>query len=137
MLQSHTHSQTFCLYLHLIVMEPTVDVACRVACGQDDRTMELLAVVGGDARHRPAADDEAVHAGLEVYLATVLQDSIAHVLYHGRQLVRADVWMGIHQNVRVGSVLAEHVQYLLHVAALLAPGVELAVGVGSRAALAE
>ena len=39
--------------------------------------------------------------------------------------------------VEARAVLAEDVEYLVHIAALLAAGVELAVGVGSRAAFAE
>ena len=45
--------------------------------------------------------------------------------------------MRIGKDIRVGAVLAEHVQYLVYAATLLAAGVELAVAVGTGSALAE
>ena len=44
---------------------------------------------------------------------------------------------GLLQMTRVGAVLAEHVQYLVYAATLLAAGVELAVAVGTGSTLAE
>ena len=70
-------------------------------------------------------------------LAAAAYDGVAHRLDNLRQLVGADMRMGVDEDRRRGSVLTEHVENLLDAAALLRASVELAVGVSAGAALAE
>ena len=77
------------------------------------------------------------HLGLEMHLASTTEDGVAHVFYHSRQLVRADMRMGIGKDVCRSTVLTEYVKNLFDVATLLAAGVELAVGIGSCPTLTE
>ena len=66
---------------------------------------------------------EACHLGLEMHLATRGYNLVAHVLNHSRQFVRADVRMGISQDAGTCTKLAEHIEYLLRIAALLAASI--------------
>ena len=108
-----------------------------MARGQDNGAKERLARVGFDTLHLVALNEQGVHACLKMHFAAALKNGVAHVLDDAGQLVGADVRMGVHQDGGGSTVLAEDVEYLVHIAALLAAGVELAVGVGSRTTFAE
>ena len=71
------------------------------------------------------------------HFAATIDDGVAHVLDDAGQLVGSNMWVRIGKDIRVGAVLAEHVQNLVYAATLLAAGVELAVAVGTSATLAE
>lgn len=74
-------------------------------------------------------DDQCIHPCLEVYFASTFNNRIAHILYHPWQLVRADMRMGVYQNGRRSTMLAEYIEYLVHIPALLASGIQLSVRV--------
>ena len=76
-------------------------------------------------------------ARAEMYLAAACQNGLAHGLDYFRQFVGADVRVHVHEYVDGCAVLAEPLQHGVDRPALLAAGVELAVGIGAGAALAE
>lgn len=142
MLKAHTDGDALRLNLYLRLGEIAVDVACGVARGENDRSAEgllgtRLQVYSLNAHRLVALEQQSGHLGLEVNLAAAAYDGVAHALDNLRQLVGADMRMGVDEDRRRGSVLAEHVENLLDAAALLRAGVELAVGVSAGAALAE
>ena len=62
---------------------------------------------------------------------------LAHTADDDGELVRADMWVGIDENLRVSTEAAEDTQDFLHATTLLAACVELAVREGSRSTFAE
>ena len=72
-----------------------------------------------------------------MHLAAAFQDLVSHSLDDAGQAVGANVRVSVGQNGGRSAELAEHAQNFLYIAALLRSRVEFAVGVGSRAALAE
>lgn len=70
-------------------------------------------------------------------LAATADNSVAHGLDDGRQLVGAEVGMSIRKDGCAGSVLAEDIEYFLHTASFLAARVEFAVREGTRTSLAK
>ncbi len=136
MLQTDTHSDVLCLDLDALRIEITIDIAGAVSSRQDDRTHECL-IATTNALHLVIFEQNSIHLRLEMHFATTSDDGLAHRLDDARQLVGAEMRMGVCQDACAGSVLTEHVQDLLHIAALLAPRVELAVGESPRTALAE
>ena len=107
-----------------------------MTCGKNNRTMVFF-VVCKTANHTIAIKNEARHLGLKMYLATTLQNGVAHVLNDTWQLVRTDVWMGISQNIGRCTMLTEHIENLLNRTTLLATGVELAIRIGTCPTLAK
>ena len=67
---------------------------------------------------------------------TVFDDKVADVLHDDGEFVRADVRMGVDEDVLGRAELHELVQHLPQVAPLGRPRVQLAVGKGTRAPLA-
>ena len=65
------------------------------------------------------------------------EDGFAHVLDDAGQFICTNVGMGIGEDAGAGAMLTEDAENLLSVAALLAAGVEFAVGVCACAALAK
>ena len=97
-------------------------------CGKNHGSAELqfttVAQVNGlHTLHTVATQQQPRHLGLEMHLASAVQDGVAHVLDHARQFVGTDVRMGIGQYVRRGSMLAEHVQDFGYAAPFLAAGI--------------
>ena len=62
---------------------------------------------------------------------------VAHIGDDAAQLVGADVSMGINDYGWVGTMFDKTVQHLLYVAALIAAGVQFAVGIGARPTFAK
>lgn len=140
MLQTHTHSDAFGLDLNPGGCEIAIHITRTVTCGQDDWPPigflgPRLQVDSLDTYHLVAIDDEGGHLGLEMHLAPTLKDGVAHVFYHTRQFVGSYMGMGISQNVGIGSMLAEDIQYLVHTAAFLAAGIQLSIAVGTCSTL--
>ena len=142
MLQSHAHSQSLGFYLYLSFRKISVDIACRMSRGENHRTAISLLLARREI-HRfatyatVALQYKTCHLGLEVYLAATLYYSVAHVLYHARQFVSADMRMGVRQDGCRGTMLAEYIQYLFRRSALLRPGIQFAVRVGTGSSLAK
>ena len=140
-LQPDAYGNTLCLNLHAVGIQPAIDVARRVACGKHDgrgaEHARLPVRLALDALDAVSRYQQRGHLRLEVHLSATAQNGVAHVLNHTRQLVGADVGVCVGEYRHGGSVLAEDVENLLHVAALLAARVELAVAVGTCSALAK
>ena len=128
--KSHTHGNALGLEGDAAVMQHLVNVACRMARGQDNRTAECLASRCFNARHLATVDNEVGDAGLEMDLATAAQDGLAHGLDDARQFVAADVGMGIDEDILSRPMLDKNSQNAVHRAALLAAGVEFTVTIG-------
>lgn len=125
-----------------VASEELVDVAGGMARGEDDGLAAVfvaLAVAHAADMNRAFAflRDEIDDAGVEMIFAAVAFDGGTHVGDDAAELVGADVGMGINGDGGVGAVFDEAADDFLHVAAFGAAGVELAVGVGACAALAE
>ena len=89
------------------------------------------------ADHAVTFQQQTGHLRLKMYLATTSDNGVAHVLDDARQLVGADMRMGIRQDVRRGAMLTEHMENLLDVATLLAAGIELAIAIGTGTSLSK
>lgn len=93
--------------------------------------------MGLDSYDCAVLDDESYHLGLKTDFASATDDGVAHVFYDAREPVGADMRVGIDEDAGGGSVLTEHVEYLVGIAAFLAAGVEFAVGEGSCSSFSE
>ena len=102
-----------------------------MSCSQDDRSTESLSSIGFNAHHLFLLDDDGIHASFEMHLTTTFQNGVSHVLDDTRELVRTDMRMGIHEDGSACSMLAEHIQNLVHIATLLASGVKFTIRVGT------
>ena len=104
--------------------------------GENNRA--LIFLVGcGTADYTIVFKQQMCHLRLEMHLATTTKDGVAHILNDTRQLVCADMRMRISEDIRRGTMLTEHVEYLLDIATLLAAGVELAITIGTCPTLAK
>ena len=66
-----------------------------------------------------------------MHFAATVENGVAHVLNDTRQLIGSYMGMGVSEYIRGSAVLAEDVENLLDIAALLRTGVEFAVGIGA------
>ena len=137
MLQTYPYGDTLGFDGHPVGIQPAVYVACRMSCSQNHRTVESLSRIRFNACYLVVLDEQGIHACLEVHLSATGEDGVSHVFNHPRQLVGSDVRMRVYQDRCACSVLAEHVQNLVHAATLLAARIQLAVGVSSRTSFTE
>ena len=138
MLEPHAHGQAFHLERATRGVQVAVNVARGMPRGQYHRTPVFAAVACRNAKHATfGIGYQTVGARLEMHLAATGQYGVAHVLDNARQAVGADMRMCVAQYPAVRAVLAEYAENAAHVAAFLAVGVELAVGISPRASLAE
>ena len=136
MFQPHPNGQTFGLNLNLRRMQVSVDVACRVPGGEDNRSAEGLGLSVGhtfglDAHHLVGLHQQSGHAGLEMHLAPTSKDGVAHVFDDPWQFVGADMRMCVGEDVGRGPMLAEHVEDFLHVAPFFRACVEFSIREGT------
>ena len=144
MLQTHANGNTLGLHLYATVSQIAVDITGRMTCSQDDRSEKnLMREVRGLTRlclhtnNGVALQKQTRHLCFEMHLSTTINNGIAHCLYDARQFICSNMRMGISQNTGRGSMLAEHVEYLLRRATLLTAGVQLAVRISSCPTLSE
>ena len=142
MLKPYAHGNALGLHFYFRFIQISVDITCRMTCGQYHRTAEseLHArpeVYSLDAFDLVACYYKPCHLGLVMHFAARFQYRVPHVFYHPRQSVGTDVRMGIGQYGRRSTVLAEHIENLLRISAFLAAGIEFAVGVCACSAFAE
>ena len=142
MLKPDSHGKSLGFDLDATVGKVAIDIAGGMAGGKYDRTAEypLLATIDSNglySHNGVAINEEAGHAGQVVNLASATYDCVAHVLDDTGKTVGAYMGMGITEYIHRCAVLAEHIPNFINIAALLAAGVELAVGVGSRPTLAK
>ena len=100
MLKAHADGDALRLNLYLRLGEVTVDIACGVACGENDWSTECLLgtrlqVDSLNGHRLVALEQQSGHLGLEVNLATAAYDGVAHSLDNLRQFVGTDMRMGI------------------------------------------
>ena len=120
-------------------LQPALDVAGGVSGSDDDgrRRDEFAAVQADAADLAGGTGDQPVDAGLEADLRAGRGEVLAHRRDHPRQPVGADVRPRVDQNVGRRPVAAQRLEHQPHRPALARPRVQLAVGEGARAALAE
>ena len=81
--------------------------------------------------HTVTFQDKTSHLGLKMHLTATIDNRIAHILNHARQLICTNMRMGICKDVRIGTMLAENIQNLIHATTLLASGIKLTVTIRS------
>ena len=82
-------------------------------------------------------NDERSHLGLEMHLSATSDDSLTHILNDTWQFVGTYMWMCIGKNVCACSMLAEHIQDFIRIAAFLRACIELTIGIGTSPTLAK
>ena len=108
-----------------------------MACGQDNLIgRELLAVCGGDAESAIVSAFYVRDAGIEMILPAVFHNAVADVLHHFRQLVGANVRMGVCQYLFRSAEGYQAVKDVAHVPALCGAREQLAVRERPRPAFA-
>lgn len=118
--------------------EEFVDVACRMAGGQDDGGgLYFIASGINDAAYTSVFDEEVGNTGVEMVFSSMIYNCFTHARDDGRQAVGADMGVDVDHDVGIGAMLDEETQHLAHVATLGGARIELAVAVGPGAALAE
>ncbi len=135
--ESHTYGYAFGFEAHAVVGKGVVYVAGRVACGEYHRASPLPAVGRHYSGNIAVFDNEASDACGKMNFASGADYGFAHSLDDRRQPVGAYVRVGVDEYVVLRAVLVEYSQHLFYRAALLAAGVQLAVGVCPGATLAE
>lgn len=131
--QSYAYGNAFGFNLYIVGGKPAVYVPGGVTGGKYHRAEEGLAGIRFNAFDFILLYEQGVHACLEVNFATAFDDGVPHVFDNTRQFVRTYVRMCIYQYGSRGAMLAEDVQNLVYIAALLAACVQLAVRVGAGA----
>ena len=96
MLQTNTYSNTFCLNLHSVIIQPRIDIASRMACGQNNWPHKFFSCVSLNSHHFIAVDDDGIHTSLEMHLTSTTNNGITHILNNTRQLIGTNVRMRIH-----------------------------------------
>ena len=135
MFKAYAHRNTFSLDVNARGVEVAIYIACRVPSGKDDRTTKDTPSVSFYTYYTITLHDEAVHAGLKVYLTTAAAYGLTHIFNHAGQLIGTDVRMRIAQYRCRRSVLAEYIENLIHITTLLAARIEFAIRVGTCTAL--
>ena len=158
MFQSHPDSNTLWLDFNLCFSQISVNVSCRVTCGENDGAKVFVRGVRDvfcfDANHThvicicrysrssflnppssflipPSSKNQPRHLRLKMNFATTIDDRVAHRLNDLWQTVCADMGMGICQDSRRGTMLAEHIQNLVRITSLFTAGIEFAVRIGT------
>ena len=124
MLQAHTYGYAFRLNLYLRFGKVAIDITRRMPRSENHGATECHLRTTGNAHRLNAdnhagADEKACHLGLEVHLAATFYNSVAHVLNHLRQLVGADMGMGVGKNGCRCTMLAEHIENLFYASTFL------------------
>ena len=139
-LNAHTHGEGLALHRYAHLMQPPEAVPRRVADGEDQVAAgERLGPAGvGD----PCADqciafgDKPVQPGLKTDFPAEGDDFLSDILHHADQHVGADVGLCVVDDGLRRAVGGELLQHPEH-PPVVGAGVELAVGEGAGAALAE
>ncbi len=137
MLHPDPHGERLGLKEHPLAMEHRIDVVRRVPRSQHHRTGLYPLIAAHHTGHGTPAQQQLRHPAPEPHLAAAGGDRPTDGGHDTGQPVGADMRMGLVEYRLVGAVEDERTQGLVVVAALLAPGEELAVGEGPRAPLAE
>ena len=69
MLQANAYGDAFCLNFNLIIVEPAIDIACRMPCGKNDcRGTEGGSSLTFNPRDAVFLDEDTRHLRLEMHL---------------------------------------------------------------------
>ena len=108
MLQTHTHCQIFCFDFYVIGMEPTIHIACRMACGKNDgRSMDFsillqmarfIRTLISNSFYSLSLNQNICHFGLEMYFSSTTNNGVSHGFNHSGKFVCPDVRMRINEN---------------------------------------
>ena len=136
MLQSNTYGNTLGFYFNLRRSQIAIDIPGTMTCSKNHRSTIILLctccqVNSFNPNHTVTFQDKPSHLGLKMHLTATIDNRIAHILYHARQLICTDMRMGICKDVRIGTMLAEDIQNLIHATTLLASGIKLTVTIRS------
>ena len=136
MLQSDTDGNTLGFDFNLRRSQIAIDIPGTMTCSKNHRSTIILLctccqVNSFNPNHTVTFQDKPSHLGLEMHLTATIDNCIAHILYHARQLICTDMRMGICKDVRIGTMLAEDIQNLIHATTLLASGIKLTVTIRS------
>jgi len=94
MFESDTYRNTLGLDFNLGIRQIPIDIAGRVSCSQNHRTTKLF-IECQTANYSIAIQNKTGHFRLEMYLTTATENGVTHSLNDTRQLIGADMWMGI------------------------------------------
>ena len=102
MLQTHPYGYALRLHLYACPVEIAVDIARGVTRGKNHRTSEselsaCSQVYCLNPVHCVTAYEKTGHLCAEVHFSATSEYGVAHVLYHARQLVGANVRMGVRE----------------------------------------
>ena len=136
MLQSNTDGNTLSFDFNLRRSQIAIDIPGTMTCCKNHRSTIILLstccqVNSFNPNHTVTFQNKTSHLGLKMHLTATIDNSIAHILYHARQLICTNMRMGICKDVRIGTMLAENIQNLIHAAPLLASGIKLTVTIRS------
>lgn len=134
---AHPHGEGFGLEAHPAPVQQFVDVAGRMARGQDDGRPFDQFVAAPDTAYPSVVHLQVGHPALEAEHAAGIEDRLPDVLHDARQLVGSDMGMGLEEDFGVGTVEDQRLERLVVVAAFLAAGEELAIGEGAGTPFAE
>ena len=137
MLDAHAHRKGLGLDAHAARVQQFVHVVRRMPRSEHHGGPLDPLVAAADATNPPVAQQEVRHAAVEAKHPARIGDRPPDIADDIGQLVGADMGMGFAEDFGRGAVKDERLQRLVVIAALLAAREELAVGKGSRAALAE
>ncbi|GIW70366.1 MAG: hypothetical protein KatS3mg101_1113 [Patescibacteria group bacterium] len=138
MFDAHAEGEGLRLDDDMATVQQLVNVAGRVASGEDDgRGGVLVVVVDHDALHHAVVEDKIRHPAVEMDFSAMVQNGLADVGHDVGQLVGTDVGVGVDEDVAFGTVFDQQAKHLEVVAPFVGSGVKLAVGVGAGTAFAE
>ena len=136
MLDARADGEGLLLHGHARRIEHLEGIPGAVADGQHQLLRRLDCAADLRADELSALEAQARELRLEAHLAAQPQDLQPQVLHHRAQVIRADVGLGLIQNLLRRAHAHEGLQHL-PAAGILDAGVELAVRERARAALAE
>ena len=136
MLQSNTDGNTLGFYFYLRRSQIAIDIPGTMTSCENHRSTIILLSTSDQVdcfnpNHTVTFQDKTSHLGLKMHLTATIDNRIAHILNHARQLICSNMRMGICKDVRIGSMLAENIQNLIHATTLLASGIKFTVAIGS------
>lgn len=138
MLNPHPQRKWLAFHGQPCIHHPLEHVPSAVACRQNHAMRQNFTRAGADPCDSPCFGlNQAVHPGAEPNLPSAFPDPVAHRLDDARQFVRANVGVGVNENVLVRSVLHKPSEGLEPSPSFFGPGVQLPVGVSARSSFAK
>ena len=139
MLHPHSEGKGFGMQHPSLAVKELVDIACRVACSQDDG----VAFYGLSFGSTDAADmtvvvcQQVVHVASEEVLPSVVKDGVTYIGNDRAEHVGADMGVGIDEYGWVGTVGHQYAQHLADIAPLGGTGIQFTIAESACATFAE